>query len=75
MPRAYSKKIIAEVEGLEPSIGKELAEFCIEHRIPIVHIAAALNVSRQTVYNWFTGVCNPDQRHHADIEQLMQEPQ
>jgi hypothetical protein len=36
------------------SLGVKLGKVCIEKNIPVADIANALNVSRQTIYNWFT---------------------
>lgn len=52
---AYSQKIIDEVAKTPKSLGNQLGRWAIHHDFPVTKIAYALGVSRQTVYNWFTG--------------------
>lgn len=52
---AYSQKVIDAVSATPKSLGNQLGRWAIHHNMPVTHIAKALGVSRQTVYNWFTG--------------------
>lgn len=52
---AYSQKVIDAVKDTPSSLGNRLGRWAIRHEIPVTMISRALGVSRQTVYNWFTG--------------------
>jgi predicted DNA-binding protein YlxM (UPF0122 family) len=52
---SYSQKIIDEVAKTPKSLGNQLGRWAIHLDFPVTKIAYALGVSRQTVYNWFTG--------------------
>lgn len=51
----YSQKIIDEVAKTPKSLGNQLGRWAIHLDFPVTKISKALDVSRQTVYNWFTG--------------------
>jgi DNA-binding XRE family transcriptional regulator len=46
---------------------------CIEHDVPVAEMASQLGVSRQTVYNWFTGSFEPNSELAVYIEALLSE--
>lgn len=52
---AYSQKVINAVAATPKSLGNQLGRWSIHHHVPVTLISKALGVSRQTVYNWFTG--------------------
>lgn len=52
---AYSQKVIAAVMSAPKTQGNLLGRWAIRHNMPVTKISRALGVSRQTVYNWFTG--------------------
>lgn len=52
---AYSQKIIDDVKNAPKTPGNQLGRWAIHLDFPVTKIAEALGVSRQTVYNWFTG--------------------
>ena len=41
------------------SLGVRLGRVCIKQDVPVSTVAEAMGVSRQTVYNWFTGSVLP----------------
>jgi len=43
----------------EALLGIELGAACLQHGVPVREVAKHMKVSRQTVYNWFCGVCVP----------------
>ena len=51
----YSQKIIDAVAKTPKSLGNQLGRWAVYHDFPVTKIAKALGVTRQTVYNWFTG--------------------
>lgn len=52
---AYSQKIIDDVMNTPKSLGNQLGRWAIHLDFPVTKISRALGVTRQTVYNWFTG--------------------
>ena len=56
MSRPYSGAFLRELSA-NPSdgLGVELAKICVDANLSAVHIATALEVSRNTVYSWFRG--------------------
>ena len=55
--RPFSTKFLAILDdpATEWSTGLELARLCVAANIPTTYVAAALEVTRATVYNWFRG--------------------
>ncbi len=51
----YSQKIIDAVAKTPKSLGNQLGRWAVYRDFPVTKIAKALGVTRQTVYNWFTG--------------------
>lgn len=52
---AYSQTVIDAVMDTPKSLGNQLGRWAVHHEFPVTKISRALGVSRQTVYNWFTG--------------------
>jgi predicted transcriptional regulator len=46
---------------------------CIDYDVPVAEVSSQLGVSRQTVYNWFTGVHEPNQELTELIEEIIAE--
>ena len=60
MSQGYSSTFIKKNQAADQSLAAvRLGALCIERGIPVVVVAEALNVSRQTVYNWFCGSSIP----------------
>lgn len=55
------------------SLGVKLGRWCIKSDVSVSEIAFQLGVSRQTVYNWFTGVHEPNQEFTELIEEIIAE--
>ena len=56
----YSIRVAEAVRNAdERLLGVQLGRKCVERSIPIVDVARTLKVSRQTIYNWFTGLAHP----------------
>jgi len=56
----YSIRLAEAVRNADESLlGVQLGRKCVERNIPIVDVARTLKVSRQTIYNWFTGLTHP----------------
>lgn len=50
--------------------GVALGRFCIDRNIPVAQVAAALGISRMTVYNWFSGYAKPTRENLEAIERF-----
>ena len=56
MSRPYSGAFLRELSASQSDgLGVELAKLCVDANLSAVHVAAALEVSRNTVYSWFRG--------------------
>ena len=55
------------------SLGVKLGRLCIKRDVPVSEIASLLGVSRQTVYNWFIGVHEPNERLSKLIKDFIAE--
>lgn len=51
----YQQKVIDAITKTPKSLGNQLGRWAVYHDFPVTKISRALGVSRQTVYNWFTG--------------------
>lgn len=49
-------------------LGVKLGRVCIRNDIPVQTVADHFRVSRQTIYNWFSGKRHPQATMHAKIE-------
>lgn len=60
MSQGYSLRL-RDLNQRAPSklLGVRLGRACIKHDVPATVVAAAMGVSRQTVYNWFRGASTP----------------
>lgn len=52
-------------------LGVKLGRVCIRKEVPVAQVAYQLGVSRQTVYNWFSGVHKPSAELTDTIKQLI----
>lgn len=52
----------------EQLLGVRLGRVCIGKGIPVSDVAEALGVSRQTIYNWFSGGTIPQGESAALVE-------
>jgi hypothetical protein len=56
MPRPYSDAFLRDLSRSQSDgLGVELAKACVDANLAAVHVALALEVSRNTVYSWFRG--------------------
>ena len=57
--RGYSQMVIEANHKAKETIGTLLGKLCITLKYPASQVAKDLNVSRQTVYDWFSGKARP----------------
>jgi len=72
MSHGYSVKLVqlnklADKKKLGVILGKE----CIRTSISVSQVAKIIGVSRMTVYNWFTGLHNPQEVYEPAIQGLL----
>jgi transcriptional regulator with XRE-family HTH domain len=74
MSYGYSARIIALNKLADrKQLGVRLGRACIKADLPVADLAARLGVSRQTVYNWFTGYSTPGERYRPSICKLIEQ--
>ncbi len=59
--RGYSQGLIETNQNAKEGIGTLLGRLCISLKYPVSQVAKDLQVSRQTVYDWFSGKTT---KHH-----------
>jgi transcriptional regulator with XRE-family HTH domain len=65
----YSIRVAEAIKGADGNlIGVQLGRACLARDIPVSDIAQRLNVTRQTVYNWFLGLSEPRGKAHDAIQ-------
>jgi DNA-binding XRE family transcriptional regulator len=64
--RGYSQSIIEANQKAPDSTGVSLGRICIASKYPASQVAKTLHVSRQTVYDWFSGKTKPSK--HLDVK-------
>lgn len=68
MAYGYSQGLIERnKQANELRLGVRLGRVCIEKMVPVTVVANEFKVTRQTVYNWFSGVSNPAESLHTRI--------
>lgn len=56
MPQGYSIRTAKLIEEGDPdNLGVQLGKYCLENDISAVDVAAALGVTKVTIYHWFAG--------------------
>ena len=69
--RGYSQIIIESNQKAKETAGTLLGKLCITLKYPASQVAKDLNVSRQTVYDWFSGKTKPSRRLEVLIGNLI----
>lgn len=73
MSYGYSARIITANKRQDDScLGVKLGRLCIALDIPVSEIARQAGVSRQTIYNWFTGSYDPRAGYKSVVESIIQ---
>jgi predicted DNA-binding protein YlxM (UPF0122 family) len=66
--RGYSFRLVQANQAADSKkIGVVLGRYCIAKDISVAEIAEKFDVSRMTIYSWFTGVAEP---HRSKAEQI-----
>ena len=70
--RGYSQIIIEANQRAKETVGTLLGKLCISLKYPASQVAKELNVSRQTVYDWFSGKTKPSKLTEFKITTLIE---
>jgi transcriptional regulator with XRE-family HTH domain len=70
--RGYSQVVIEANQNAEPSLGVTLGAVCITTKYPASKVAKELNISRQSVYDWFSGKTKPSKDKVNKVNDLIQ---
>ena len=71
--RGYSQHVVeANQQADSTNLGVLLGRACIKHKIPITVVSEELEVSRQILYDWFSGKAKPAIEREAAIRYLIQ---
>ena len=68
--RGYSQSIIEANKKAKETTGTLFGRMCIARKYPASQVAKELQVSRQTVYDWFSGRTIPSKRFDLLIKEL-----
>lgn len=69
MPHGYSQYTVTANKSADRRLlGVALGRVCIAKSVPVAVVAEMFGVSRQTIYNWFSGKHLPRQELATDIE-------
>tara|TARA_R110000822_G_scaffold322_5_gene1351 strand:+ start:1387 stop:1632 length:246 start_codon:yes stop_codon:yes gene_type:complete len=71
--RGYSQVVMEANQNAEKTIGVELGTLCIKLKYPVQKVAERLHISRQSVYDWFSGKAKPAKSKHDLVQKLMEE--
>ena len=70
----YTTRLVSlNKEADQSLLGVRLGRVCIDYDVPVSEVASQLDVSRQTVYNWFMGIHEPNQNLKGLIEDIIAE--
>ena len=70
--RGYSQGFIEINQNAKDGIGPLLGRLCISLKYPVSQVAKELQVSRQTVYDWFSGKTKPSKLTEFKITTLIE---
>ena len=69
--RGYSQSVIEYNKKAKETPGTLLGQLCIALKYPVGQVAKDLNVSRQTVYDWFSGITKPSKHIEPKVIELI----
>lgn len=67
----YSQKIIEKINEAPSTLGTELGKWAVRRDVSMKRIAAIVGASRQTIYNWFTGVTEVTPSYKERVEEVI----
>jgi len=69
--RGYSQNIVEANQAATKTLGVNLGAICIALKYPASQVAKQLGISRQTVYDWFSGKTKPHKEKELIINNLI----
>ena len=69
--RGYSQNIVEANQAATKTLGVNLGAICISLKYPASQVAKQLGISRQTVYDWFSGKTKPHKEKELIINDLI----
>lgn len=69
--RGYSTRIVEANARASDSLGVLLGRFCISREISATEVAEYFNVTKMTIYNWFTGQSTPSKKYEDRIQSVL----
>lgn len=70
--RGYSTLFIRKVdEADQGDLVRQYAHACIDRNLPIMEVARRMEVTRATIYNWFTGKASPRAHQQEKIRKTL----
>ena len=70
--RGYSFRLVQANQAADSRrIGVQLGRYCITRDIAVAEIAEQFDVSRMTIYSWFTGVSDPHPAKAIEIADVL----
>lgn len=67
----YSQKIIEKINDAPRTLGTELGKWAVRRDVSMQRISAVVGASRQTVYNWFTGMTEVTPSYKERVEKVI----
>jgi DNA-binding XRE family transcriptional regulator len=72
MSQGYSVKLVQlNKQADKKKLGVKLGKECIRTSISVAQVAKIIGVSRMTVYNWFSGIHDPQKVYEPAIQGLL----
>jgi len=72
MSYGYTRRLDSLNKQADGSLlGVKLGRVCIKQEVPAAQVASQLGVSRQTVYNWFMGLHEPNEELIPSIKKII----
>ena len=67
----YSQKIIETINEAPKGLGTELGRWAVRRDVSMQRISLIVGASRQTIYNWFTGVTEVAPSFKEKVEKVI----
>jgi hypothetical protein len=68
----YSIRVAEAIKNADGNLpGVQLGRKCLDRDISVTTVARTLGVTRQTVYNWFSGKVKPQPHYVRGIETFL----
>jgi DNA-binding phage protein len=72
MSYGYSQRVVEANKSASKSLlGVALGRVCISKDVPVTEVASTIGVSRETIYNWFSGLYEPHPSLHLAVREYI----